>query len=90
MNEFIDFIERDYFQSVLFDIVDHSYERDIKSQIISQLSSEGSEMYTDLDNKDEKVALPKIITFFFRMQQSDILVNQLKLTQLVDDEETRK
>lgn len=68
-HEFIDFIETDYFQSTLFDLLDQSYSQDINAVLHTFLSSEF--------NKPENGGLlnvAKIVTF----------VSQVSNTQVID------
>ena len=65
-------METEYFQSVLYEMMDISYQKDLRNFIIGQLEND------DLYNDNDKVPLPKLITFIYRLQSQGILMKKLK------------
>ncbi len=67
----LDFLDTEYFQSLLFEVFNQSYEKHLKTPILDSLRVD------DLYKDHEKVHLPKIITFIYRLQSSNILINKI-------------
>lgn len=72
VDEFLDFMEADYFQSAMFEMIEFSYQNDLKGFVVKQLQQD--EMYKET----ERVALPKLITFIYRLQNQNELIKKLR------------
>lgn len=96
VEEYIDLLETDYFQSTLHDLLDVSYQQVIKEYLMRTLTTPVLTEHKDqsLENAiteehlfkspEDRQPMIKIITQIFVIQQSEVFLEQLKIFNFPD------